>query len=454
MKTRKLFLATLLLACAGVQLAFGWGNATHVYFAKELGAKFGFSNMHEMYGCTLDDCFNLVLTQEGQTLAAMMHADAMPVWTVARGPIQKSLAFGFMTHNQQWGADLTAHTKSFAFPSFIDPVTGEPGGYAIEKGWELMPAVQPVLLPMLLAAGIPPDDYVVEGKVVQPGATTLVMLIGPSLGHDLSETAVDLLLKRNIDRAIGVEMMLAAKCRPACAGELLAAAYANALSGYTGTMNPDEAAAFIIESERVYQKSMQQYGMAFSLPEKETIALLSEQTVLVAEAFIGAALVQAGYQNKSVTVRAEDVTALLTAAIDVVKRDYAREISKTLCFIEKGLRQHGIRNGCQLFAHDATEEAVESADLSMAPVTFSLAQNSPNPFNPSTAIAFTLPAQAHVRLTVFNALGQEVATLVDEERPAGSHIARWDAMNQPSGAYFYRIESGSLVETKRMMLVK
>ncbi len=118
------------------------------------------------------------------------------------------------------------------------------------------------------------------------------------------------------------------------------------------------------------------------------------------------------------------------------------------------MRKHGIRNGCQLFAHDANEQAVESADLSMTPETFSLAQNSPNPFNPSTAIAFTLPAQAHVRLTVFNALGQEVATLVDDERAAGSHVARWDAMNQPSGAYFYRIESGSFVETKRMMLVK
>ena len=74
-----------------------------------------------------------------------------------------------------------------------------------------------------------------------------------------------------------------------------------------------------------------------------------------------------------------------------------------------------------------------------------------------------------MRLTVFNALGQEGATLFDDERPAGSHVARWDAMNQSSGAYFYRIEvrplesavgrdsqsgAGAFVATKRMMLVK
>ena len=442
MKTRRLYLASLLFAFVGVQMAFGWGNATHVYFAKELGAKFGLSNMNEMYGALLPDCFNFVMTEQGQYLYGPTHDKAMQIWLAAKNPVQKSLAFGFMTHNQTWGADYTAHIKSFAFPSFTDFITGDPGGYAIEKGWELEPQVALDLEKILMDGGVSSTD----AQTYAPG-------IAAALGHDLSETAVDLLVKRNLDRAVGERMILAAKCRPADAGKLLAAAYANDLVSTFG-MPVGQASAFIIGAEQEYRQYIIQYGMAFSLPEKQTIALLSAQTVPIAEMFITAALDKYYVPHGTITVTAAQVGNFINAAIQVVKPDYAKEVAKTLCFIEQGLRQHGIRYGCQLFAHDATEEAVEFADLSMTPETFSLAQNSPNPFNPSTAIAFTLPAQAHVRLTVFNALGQEIATLVDDERPAGAHIARWDAMNQPSGAYFYRIESGSFVETKRMMLVK
>jgi hypothetical protein len=466
MKTRKLYLASLLLAFTSVQLAFGWGNATHVYFAKELGAKFGFSNMNEMYGALLPDCFNFVLNEQGQYLYAQTHDNAMPVWLAARNPVQKSLSFGFMTHNQTWGADYTAHIKCFTFPTFVYPPNGK-GGYAIEKGVELMPQLVPVVKQILISAGVPelaPDEH---GNLI-PLAEMLATGIAPELGHDLSETAVDLLVKRNLDRAIGVRMMLAAKCRPANAGELLSAAYANDLATFTKTSVKD-ASAFIIGAEQEYQHYIIQYGMAFSLPEKQTIALLSAQTVPVAEMFIEAALAGNGFPGIDVTVTQEQVAGLINAAIQVVKPDYAKEVAKTLSFIEQGLRQHGIRNGCQVFAHDANEGAVESADLSTTPETFSLGQNSPNPFNPSTTIGFTLPAQAHVRLTVFNALGQEVASLIDDERPAGSHVVRWDAMNQSSGAYFYRIEvrplesavgrdsqsgAGAFVATKRMMLVK
>ena len=80
--------------------------------------------------------------------------------------------------------------------------------------------------------------------------------------------------------------------------------------------------------------------------------------------------------------------------------------------------------------------------------------NSPNPFNPETQIAFELAQAAKVRLTVFNALGQKVETLVDEYVGAGAHAVRWDAQRMPSGLYFYRLEAGGLSETRRMMLLK
>lgn len=441
MKTRKLYFAAIVLAFASVQLAFSWGNATHVYFAKQLGAKFGFSNMNEMYGSLLIDCFNFDLTVPGGTLSYMMHNNAMPLWGAAKTSADKSLAFGFMTHNQTWGGDYTAHVKSFAYPNFTDPDPSQTNhnGYVIAKGYELVPQLLPAVLQILTDAGVPSSD--------------VAMGIAPALGHDLCETAIDLLVKRNIDRLIGARMLLSAQCRPASAGALLAKAYAGDLSMATG-MSVADAKLYIIGGEKEYQKYVVQYGMAFSLPEKQTIALLSQQTVPIAEMFITAALDQYGIPHGTVIVTAEQIAAFIVAAIDVVQPDYAGEVDKTLCFIEKGLRQNGINAGFHLFAHDASEASMESIEEMGAPTEFALAQNTPNPFNPSTMIGFSLPAQGHVRLTVFNALGQEVATLVDGERPAGSHVARWDAMNQPSGAYFYRIESGSFVETKRMMLVR
>jgi hypothetical protein len=92
---------------------------------------------------------------------------------------------------------------------------------------------------------------------------------------------------------------------------------------------------------------------------------------------------------------------------------------------------------------------------SAAPASFSLAQNYPNPFNPTTAIQFSLGASAHVTLRVYNLLGQQVATLVDEVRPAGVYQATFDAHALASGVYFYRLTSGSgLTTAKKMLLLK
>jgi len=85
---------------------------------------------------------------------------------------------------------------------------------------------------------------------------------------------------------------------------------------------------------------------------------------------------------------------------------------------------------------------------------FGLSQNYPNPFNPSTIINYQLPANNYVTLKVFNVLGQEVATLVDEKREAGRYEVQWDASALPSGMYFYRLQASSLVETKKLLLLR
>lgn len=85
---------------------------------------------------------------------------------------------------------------------------------------------------------------------------------------------------------------------------------------------------------------------------------------------------------------------------------------------------------------------------------YTLNQNYPNPFNPSTSISFALPETAEVRLIVFNAIGEEVATLANEELPPGLYKYQFNAHNLPSGIYYYRLQAGAYIETKKMMLIK
>ena len=78
------------------------------------------------------------------------------------------------------------------------------------------------------------------------------------------------------------------------------------------------------------------------------------------------------------------------------------------------------------------------------PDKFLLLQNYPNPFNPSTNISFTLASRSFVSFKIFNLLGKKVATVVSEEMPAGNYSRQWNAVNMPSGIYFYRLNAGSL----------
>ena len=94
-------------------------------------------------------------------------------------------------------------------------------------------------------------------------------------------------------------------------------------------------------------------------------------------------------------------------------------------------------------------------DLNSAlPKDFSLAQNYPNPFNPTTIIGFSLPTASHVKLEVFNVLGQKVETLADGKYSAGNYNMEFNATNHPSGVFFYRLTHDNGVETKKMILIK
>jgi len=100
------------------------------------------------------------------------------------------------------------------------------------------------------------------------------------------------------------------------------------------------------------------------------------------------------------------------------------------------------------FTVSAEEEFVEVPD------EFSLNQNFPNPFNPTTVISFNLPEATEVTLAVYNVVGQKVATLIDQQMTAGSHRFDFDASNLSSGVYLYKITAGNFVQSRKLTLIK
>jgi Secretion system C-terminal sorting domain len=119
-------------------------------------------------------------------------------------------------------------------------------------------------------------------------------------------------------------------------------------------------------------------------------------------------------------------------------------------FLERVLIHFGLRDPNSIINEDYDQ-----------PNTFYLFQNYPNPFNPSTKIKFTIPTvETHrnvslqTTLKVYDVLGNEIATLVNEEKPAGSYEVEFSAKGLPSGIYFYQLKAGRFMETKKMVLIR
>jgi hypothetical protein len=121
-----------------------------------------------------------------------------------------------------------------------------------------------------------------------------------------------------------------------------------------------------------------------------------------------------------------------------------------------------VLNSAIVVDSDAQEMNVtisSSKTSSILPTEFSLSQNRPNPFNPTTEISFSLPKPSEVNLTIYNILGEKVVTLTEGARTAGVHSVTWDGRDSrgitvASGVYFYRLDAGELTATKKMLMMK
>ena len=101
-----------------------------------------------------------------------------------------------------------------------------------------------------------------------------------------------------------------------------------------------------------------------------------------------------------------------------------------------------------------TESDVVNVEIGNQPSEYLLMQNYPNPFNPNTTINFTIAQTTLVTLKIFDVLGNEVSILVNQEVPSGNHNVQFNSSGLPSGLYFYTLNAGNFVETKKMILMK
>jgi streptogramin lyase len=127
------------------------------------------------------------------------------------------------------------------------------------------------------------------------------------------------------------------------------------------------------------------------------------------------------------------------------------------------LEVKNIQNGYELWISCASRgvavlkvitSVTNQEETKSLPTDFVLNQNFPNPFNPTTTISFSIPSSGFTSLKVYDILGNEVATLLNEEKPTGNYSVTFNAYSQSSGTYFYRLSAGSFIEVKKMILIK
>lgn len=438
MRTSWKLASVALLLAFGVSVGFGWGNVTHVWFADKLGVRSGPLNQNEIYGSLLPDLYGYMFTNN-QALAAeyALHTEGALYWAFSSAAMAvdsrdaRAAGFGMFTHSNApeiKGADWYAH-GAYPYPG----TAWDPNGWVVAQGNLL--ADQPRI-----------KDYV---NSILP-VPQLAAAFFPIVGHTLIETAVDILVKENEDPMVGGKLYLAATNR----SDVVPVVFANVIAGASDQF---PSAENTIAWEASYRNDMMLYGQLFTLPEEQIVAIISEQTAILAHSYLEAVFAASNLDPQTAPeVEKDSIAKYIGLAIDQVAPIYHAELVSTLNNVDKNLKKIHVTPAGPVFAQsgkDVVEDEFGGIQ-SLKPAEFALDQNYPNPFNPTTTIAFALPSDQVVTLKIYNAIGQEVATLVNEFKTAGRYSAVWDAKGIPSGVYFCRLQAGNVVELKKMTLLK
>ena len=256
------------------------------------------------------DLFNYVFDSPSlPDLYAQTHDQSMKVWSSAKLKQEKALAYGFVSHNDLWGADSTAHRSGRTF--------GTEEGYVISKASQLKSILETI------------PEY---------AALQLPDLISLEVSHNFVETGLDILIKR-LDPQIGGRLSSAATRRSPVLPALLVRAYARDLS-LLPEMNHGKATRLIQFAEKEFRKSMILYGQALTLDDATAIQLIAEQTADISMGFLSAYGIP--------LPKGLDLIPLITFAIEqsitLCADDFAEEIATTIDFVDQNLQAHGIED--------------------------------------------------------------------------------------------------------------
>jgi len=303
----------LILGLAASQ-AYGWGSATHTYIDDRLQRQgSGQKNLAEMYGGMVPDLFNYSFGASQPYLYGLTHYDFLKVWDAA-GPGQASLArafgLGFVSHNDIWGADFTAHHQGLTF--------GQDQGYVVAKAQILKPYLVAALAPMGL---------------------TLPDAVALDLSHNFVEFGVDVLVK-NLDSKVGAKMAAAALNRNPTFPSLLVQAYRADAAAALG-ISPQEAAKLITAAEHTFRKTKIYEGQALMQDNGTAVALLAEEMADFSQAYLAAfgITLPPGVEREQIVILAENFIPL---AMYICQGDFAAEIEATIAFVNQQLESRGI----------------------------------------------------------------------------------------------------------------
>jgi len=327
MLTGKTFI-TLGLVCVSFLLpaaAFPWNQATHAYISDRLGARMGNDNLQEMWGSVAPDFFNYIFDpavcpgwvsdQTHGTCNRTCTETFLKVWEAAESEKEDALAYGFLSHNEAWGADHVAHEASITL--------GGDEGYIIIKAKKLL-------------------DEPLESTSLQTFGDVFESSFGMSdeqallVAHGISEYAIDIMLGREVDPRLGRKLATAARSETKRFADLLVKAYAADYAVECFGGDEATAASVLTAAEKGHRKDMIYLGQAISRPEPVAVQLLAEQLVAILPDLLGDAL-DGGLPGNAVEI----IEAGILRSMDLCD-DYKAEIAATIEFVAGNLKSDRI----------------------------------------------------------------------------------------------------------------
>jgi len=311
------FLGVLVLWSGLSTAAFGWERATHAFIVDLLKKGGSFKEVEKMYAATAPDAFNYLFTFPGLAyrdwLYQQTHYEFMKVVDAAKEGKEKDSAFGFASHNNVWGADTTAHTKSLT----LDPTEG----YIITKAKLL-------------------NSFLMSN----PGYAALLgdyQDVAIEICHNIVEAAGDVILNR-YDPMVGQKLVAIAKDPKPDVRDLMVKAYAHDLAEFSKLtpypLRREEAKQLIIEAENKFRMGIIGYGYLLQGDEGTLIANIVEQFKGLAGAFLTAYGLPVP-DDETLTPLIQNALAL---GIQICQGDYMTEVLATADFVQHQLKAHKI----------------------------------------------------------------------------------------------------------------